>query len=226
MALLASAASAADLMPAPVSSGNFYVGAFGGATWFTENGADFTIADDFPDIDYAGESGEVSLDTDTGFLVGGVLGYRWGDSGLRSELEVSYSQANLDGFDIDFDDSGIPDLDGDDVDFDGDVSVTYIMGNLWYDFGGMMDMGGISPYIGGGLGVGFANYDVDAIEGVDVDADGSETGFAYQLGGGLLWNVSDSFALDLGYRWRGVTLADYEDDLNSHNVLLGVTVGF
>ena len=54
--------------------------------------------------------------------------------------------------------------DGDDLDFDGDVSVTYIFGNLWYGFGDMLNMGGLSPYIGGGLGVGFVNVDIDAIE--------------------------------------------------------------
>jgi opacity protein-like surface antigen len=112
-------------------------------------------------------SGEVSLDTDTGFLVGGVLGYNWGDTGFRSELELSYSQANLDGFDVDWDNErrsspGLPDRD--DLDFDGDVSVTYLFGNLWYGFGHMMNMGGISPYIGGGLGVGFVNVDIDRSE--------------------------------------------------------------
>jgi opacity protein-like surface antigen len=41
-----------------------------------------------------------------------------------------------------------------------------------------------------------------------------------------MWNVADNVALDLGYRWRGVMLEDYEDDLNSHNVLLGINFGF
>jgi len=87
-------------------------------------------------------------------------------------------------------------------------------------------MGGISPYVGGGLGVGFVNVDVDSIEGVGLDASGDETGFAYQLGGGLMWSLTDNVALDLGYRWRGVMLDDYDEDLNSNNVLLGLNVGF
>jgi opacity protein-like surface antigen len=247
LAVLGGNALAADFIPTPEPAGGFYAGVFGGATWFSDNGADFgldgcAIADNLPDGPDPGGapdchpdvSGEVSLDTDTGFLVGGVLGYNWGDTGLRSELELSYSQANLDGFDIDWDGAGnvppppahpaLPD--GDDLDFDGDVSVTYIFGNLWYGFGHMMDMGGLSPYIGGGLGVAFVNVDIDAINGVDLDASGDETGFAYQLGGGLMWNLADNVALDLGYRWRGVMLEDYEDDLNSHNVLLGINFGF
>lgn len=230
LAVLGGNALAADIAPAPEPMlGGFYVGAFGGATWFTENGADFSydgceIAAGppcHPDI-----SGDISLDTDTGWLVGGVLGYNWGDSGLRSEIELSYSQANLDGFDVDFDSNFHNGNVAFDPDFDGDVSVTYIFGNLWYGFGHMMDMGGLSPYIGGGLGVGFVNVDIDAIEGIDLDASGDETGFAYQLGGGLMWNLADNVALDLGYRWRGVMLEDYEDDLNSHNVLLGINFGF
>jgi opacity protein-like surface antigen len=235
LAVLSDNALAADFIPTPAPVGGFYAGVFGGATWFSDNGANFGL-DGCSIFDGPGEddchpdvSGEVSLDTDTGFLVGGVLGYNWGDTGLRSELELSYSQANLDGFDIDWDNannSPHPLPDGDDLDFDGDVSVTYIFGNLWYGFGHMMDMGGISPYIGGGLGVGFVNVDVDAIAGIDLDASGDETGFAYQLGGGLMWNLADNVALDLGYRWRGVMLEDYEDDLNSHNVLLGINFGF
>ncbi len=218
LSLMGGAALAADFAPAPEPLGGFYVGAFGGATWFTENGADFTYENGGPS-----EDGEISLDTDTGFLVGGVLGYNWAGTGLRTELELSYSQANLDGFDVDWDNGNVQVID---PDFDGDVSVTYLFGNLWYGFGDMLNMGGISPYIGGGLGVGFVNIDIDSIGGVDLDASGDETGFAYQLGGGLMWNLADNVALDLGYRWRGVMLEDYEDDLNSHNVLLGINFGF
>jgi opacity protein-like surface antigen len=224
LSLLGGAALAADIAPAPEPMlGGLYVGAFGGATWFSENGADFTTGEDFEGpLD---ESGEISLDTDTGWLVGGVLGYNWADTGLRTEIELSHSQANLDGFDIDWDDwEGGPD--GDDLDFDGDVSVTYLFGNLWYGFGDMLDMGGISPYIGGGLGVGFTNIEIDAIEGVELDASGDETGFAYQVGGGLMWNMADNVALDLGYRYRGVALDDYDQSLTSHNVLLGINFGF
>jgi opacity protein-like surface antigen len=235
LSLWGGSALAADVIPTPEPAGGFYAGVFGGATWFSENSvgfnADGDVIDDWYDIkDHPDVSGDVSLDTDTGFLIGGVLGYHWGDTGLRSELEVSYSQANLDGFDIDWDNEpggDHPPLpDGDDLDFDGDVSVTYIFGNLWYGFGDLMDMGGISPYIGGGLGVGFVNVDVDSIEGIGLDASGDETGFAYQLGGGIMWNLTDNVALDLGYRWRGVMLDDYDEDLNSNNVLLGLNVGF
>jgi opacity protein-like surface antigen len=262
IAMLGGTALAADIAPAPEPMGGFYAGVFGGATWFTENGADFTLDGDAIDewakaqpvqpvqplngvFEHPDVSGNVSLDTDTGWLVGGVLGYHWGDTGFRSELELSYSQANLDGFDIDWDNppkvaemhQGAsvdpqpakmhpPLPDSDDLDFDGDVSVTYIFGNLWYGFGHMMDMGGLSPYIGGGLGVGFVNVDVDAISGINLDASGDETGFAYQVGGGLMWNVHDNVALDLGYRYRGVMLDDYDQSLTSHNVLLGMNFGF
>ena len=235
LSLWGGSALAADA-PVPVDPGHFYAGVFGGATWFSENGMDFDYE---PDVWVTSEevlqsqipsmSGNVSLDTDTGFLIGGVLGYAWGDTGLRTELELSYSQANLDGFDVDWDEDYIlkrSALDGDDLDFDGDVSVTYIFGNIWWDFGRHFDLGGISPYVGGGLGVGFVDIDVDAIEGIDFAASGSETGFAYQIGGGLMWNIADNIALDLGYRYRGVALDDYDQSLTSQNVLLGINFGF
>jgi opacity protein-like surface antigen len=231
-------ALAADA-PVPVDPGHFYAGVFGGATWFSENGTDFTL--DRPrnviivnPIDQVGYdpsmSGNVSLDTDTGFLIGGVLGYKWGETGLRTELELSYSQANLDGFDVDWDNNydmyQSAMLDGDDLDLDGDVAVTYIFGNIWYDFGQHFDMGGISPYVGGGLGVGFVDIDIDGVDGIDFAASGSETGFAFQIGGGLMWNIADNIALDLGYRYRGVALDDYDESLTSQNVLLGINFGF
>jgi opacity protein-like surface antigen len=226
-AALTTAANAADIAPAPVLGG-FYVGAFGGATWFSDNGADFTYdgCEIFTNPCHPDISGEVSLDTDTGWLAGGVLGYKWGDTGLRSEIELSYSQANLDGFDVNFDSDFHSSDTGFDADFDGDVAVTYLFGNLWYGFGDMLSMGGISPYIGGGLGMGFVSIDIDAIEGIDLDASSDETGFAYQLGGGLMWAVTDNVALDLGYRYRGVSLDDYDQSLTSQNVFLGMNFGF
>ncbi|MCA3573559.1 MAG: outer membrane beta-barrel protein [Aestuariivirga sp.] len=237
LSLWGGSALAADA-PVPVDPGHFYVGVFGGATWFSENGTDFTvdrfrngvILEPVEQVQYGPDlSGNVSLDTDTGFLIGGVVGYAWGDTGLRTELELSYSQANLDGFDVDWDNdflmyqSAMPD--GDDLDLDGDVAVTYIFGNIWYDFGHVFDMGGITPYLGGGLGVGFVDIDIDGIDGIDFAASGSETGFAFQLGGGLMWNIADIVNLDLGYRYRGVALDDYDESLTSQNVLLGITFG-
>jgi hypothetical protein len=77
LSLWSGASLAADFAPTPEPAfGGFYAGVFGGATWFTENGADFTldgceIASGnpcHPDV-----SGNVSLDTDTGFLVGGTF---------------------------------------------------------------------------------------------------------------------------------------------------------
>src|SRR5262245_46797879 len=82
----AASASAADYEPAPAPEplfrGGVYIGAFGGATWFNENNTDFDVGP---------FSGEASLDVDTGYILGGVLGYNWsGDfGGLRSEIEFS-----------------------------------------------------------------------------------------------------------------------------------------
>jgi hypothetical protein len=82
IAMFDGTALGADILPAPEPMGGFYAGVFGGATWFTDNGADFTY-DPFKCKGSCSEDGEISLDTDTGFLVGGVLGYNWGDTGLR-----------------------------------------------------------------------------------------------------------------------------------------------
>jgi opacity protein-like surface antigen len=41
-----------------------------------------------------------------------------------------------------------------------------------------------------------------------------------------MWNIADNVALDLGYRYRGVALDDYDESLTSQNVLLGINFGF
>jgi opacity protein-like surface antigen len=220
LAACVASASAADMptpIAEPVPAGGVYIGAFGGATWFNKNETDFDV------FDGGAFNGKASLDTDMGYIVGGVLGYNWtGDfGGLRSELEVSYSEANVDGVDLHFDG---PAETTRDINFDSDLSVVYVMGNLWYDIGRVLDWGGFSPYAGGGLGAGFVNFNVDG--GGDWDLSSSETGLAYQLGGGVRWSWDNAgTAIDLGYRWKGVTLEDF-DDLQSSSVILGVTWGF
>lgn len=105
---------------------------------------------------------------------------------------------------------------------------------------------GLTPYIGGGLGIGWAdpNLDGDDAEfGPDfANFEDGAAGFAGQLGAGVKWEIADGFALDLGYRFKALIATDLENEDNggtpgsccsltstdfySHNVQLGLTVGF
>ena len=78
-------------------------------------------------------------------------------------------------------------------DLDATLSTVYLLGNLWFD----LDTGSaLTPYIGGGVGIGWASIDYDG------DSDPwSGSGFAYQVGVGIKYAVTDSMSLDLGYRY-------------------------
>lgn len=103
-----------------------------------------------------------------------------------------------------------------------DVSDEYarthtMMLNMLYD----LEHGStITPYLGGGLGIGWLE-----------DVDGSE--FAYQFLAGVNLEVTKRTDLILGYRYAGMTDADYEVEgvdisasVGTHNFELGVRYSF
>jgi opacity protein-like surface antigen len=71
------------------------------------------------------------------------------------------------------------------------------MANVWYDF----DVGGFRPYVGGGIG--WADVEVDGayITSPSPVIDSSDDGFAWQLGGGINFQVSPNVQLGFGYRY-------------------------
>ncbi|WP_137389109.1 outer membrane protein [Rhodoligotrophos defluvii] len=254
MILGASGAFAADLYtppppeqviaPAPVPVGGWYVGVFGGAAFPLSMDTEGAFYDESgPVTALYGFDGKTHFDT--GWLVGGNIGYEMGN-GLRGEIEVSYMQAGNDKLKGTF--YEIVDVDGDTfVDEFGvsakakdDLSATFVLANLWYDF----NMGGLfKPYIGGGVGVAFVDQSLK-VGGVKW-IDDSTTNFAFQAGGGIKWALSEAIDLDLGYRFKGALdaklkdsgayvypggvdayAAQTKDDLFIHTVQAGLTFRF
>jgi len=213
LSLFAANAQAADVTaPAPEENG-FYVSLFGGASFLDDVETDFY-------------SGGYELNTKTGYIVGGAIGMRIWDP-LRAEVELSYSRWNAD--DADF--HGFKGPDGT-YSADGHVSATYLLANLWYDIGTDTSF---TPYVGGGAGVGWADADT-TFEDFPFGYGDGEAGFAFQLGAGVKFDVTEHIALDVGYRFKGILDVDFDDsdgegvyknaDLYSHNVQAGVTFGF
>ena len=103
--------------------------------------------------------------------------------------------------------------------------------NVFYDF----DTGTkFTPYIGGGIGIAHLKVKIRTDEGKVSKSDNS---FAYQLGAGVAYAVTDSIALDLSYRYTdsgSMTVREYslEDadktkiDSTAQEILFGVRYTF
>ena len=149
----------------------YYLGAQSGMTWVD-------------DTNTSGTSGEM----DSGYAVGITGGYDFGM--FRLEAEVSYRENDIDKITI----FGNPTTCG------GDLSSTALMLNGYIEFENKTP---VTPYVGAGFGFnrvehkGYAKYGGNTT----VTFDSSETAFAWSMTAGLAWNLSDTLALDLSYRY-------------------------
>jgi outer membrane protein OmpA-like peptidoglycan-associated protein/opacity protein-like surface antigen len=116
-----------------------------------------------------------------GYAAGGVVGYSLAN-GFRPELDISYSQANLNSFSI----QGLTDTNA-----QGRVKALRFFLNGWYDFK-FNDV--LKPYVGGGLGAQRTKLDL-------YDRTFNTTAFAYQLGAGLNWWFTPKTTISLDYRF-------------------------
>lgn len=73
----------------------------------------------------------------------------------------------------------------------GSVRTFALMANVWWDF----PIAGFTPYIGGGIG--YASNEVE--HGLIMN--GNDGSFAWQLGAGANFPISDTMALGIGYRY-------------------------
>ncbi len=205
-----SAAQAADYEE-PAVGGVWYASIFGGASFLEE--FDITYSN-------SGTAGISETSTDAGFIVGGAIGMEISPN-VRAEVEVSYFENQVNGlnypyFPVDYDASG-------------HVNSVNLLVNVWHDF----NMGGFTPYIGGGAGVGFVDAQAAWSDPFN-ELVGSDVGFAFQAGGGVRFGLTEMIGADVGYRFRGildVTLpsddpvqTNASTDIYGHFVQAGITI--
>ena len=156
--------------------------------------------------------------TKTGYILGAAAGMRWNDM-LRTEIELSHASNAADSFA--YDGGGVGTFTS------GSVEQTFLMGNVWLN---LPTHTAFSPYIGGGIGVGWANATFDKLSFTQ-----SSAGFAWQVGGGVIYDINDKIAIDAGYRYKVMNVNFTSSDPNwfisdkslaSHNVQIGLTVKF
>lgn len=162
------------------------------------------------------------ISTDPGFGGGAFVGYKL-PIGLRLELELTYRRNSLDEL-ADFSEFRGVDIHGN---LDGDISALSYMGNAWYEF----NLGaGWMPYLGFGLGAATKFIDCGANNcfGLEHREDG-ETDFAYQVGAGVAYALTEHTVLSLDYRFFDSVEPDFdvflqiEDfDYANHNVMIGL----
>lgn len=160
------------------------------------------------DIDDGLDTGEISFDP--GFAITAALGHSYG-TGLRSEVEFGYRSNDLDEISVD----GLGS-----ASIDGDFTSMSFMLNVFYDF---ITGSTLTPFIGGGLG--YAN-----VEG-DIEDLGSEDDnvFAYQVAGGLAYDLNQDMKIDLQYRFFGTDDPDFdglEAEYTTHNLMIGFRHSF
>ena len=160
----------------------FYIGGEGGLNWLLNNG---------------------SYSTDTGFAVGGKIGYDF--VGPRIELEGVYRNNRGNG-------SAFPR----ELIVNGQINQVSAMANLLYDFAPGAT---ITPYIGAGAGIAFV--DPSLSPGCTM----CSTQFAYQGIVGLSYNMAPGWRIDLDGRYYGTTNPGQYTN-NNISVMLGLTYKF
>ena len=144
------------------------------------------------------------------------LGYGFA-SGLRGEVEGGYHNNDVNSV------SGVAGS--------GDFRAWSLMGNLFYDFRGLL--GSVTPYIGAGLGG--ARVDADSVTPVGASSINDEdTSFAWQLMAGVAMPLAEQLEGTLGYRYFAAQNLDYntaagasiDSDYRAHSVMVGLRYSF
>ncbi|MDP4823641.1 MAG: outer membrane beta-barrel protein [Aestuariivirgaceae bacterium] len=125
---------------------------------------------------------------------GGGLGYDYGN-GVRADMRVDLTGK------YDTGSNAVPQ----------NFGTTTALANAYYDFG-TSDIA--SPYVGAGLGWGWAGS----------DKIGDDDGFTWAVMAGLNLRLSDSVVADVGYRYRDIMVSG--DDLTDHSILAGLRFSF
>jgi OOP family OmpA-OmpF porin len=216
--------------PALARDGSPYIGIDGGVVFGGSLGSDFDLDDD-DDFD-DDERDAFDLGTDRGWEAALLVGYDFG--AFRLEAEGSYKNLNVDrlrtdlaGFDLDDVTPGVQNR----VDLNGDLKVKSLMANALVDLG---PDDGLQFFAGGGIGVGWADFEGSRLGEDNSFIDDSDSALAWQLIAGARFPVSDSVDLGVKYKYfnldnlkiRNIDTNRIDTGLSSHSVLASLVFNF
>lgn len=211
------------VVAAPVAAEGTYGQVYGGFDQLRDSEFTGTIG---------GSRQNVQTDFDRGYTLGASVGrYFSGLSGggyaLRGEVELAYSNNDVDT--VDFSGNGS----GNEGNVSGDITSTRLMANVFADF---KTQSALTPYVGAGLGVDFVDHDI--VYGNTATIRGDDQALAAQLVLGASYQVSDSVSLFSDARFirsydvestrtaPNGTTASVSDDLDRTNLNFGLRFKF
>ena len=197
--------------------------------------------------------GKESIDTafKTGFVVGGNFGIDWGD--FRTEIELAYREhsSHKSGrltthYSIDFITKGASHHNfgyytiasrSSDVPTHLKLQAYSLMANAWYDFHDLDLPWGLTPYVGGGLGI--AQVGISGSLANLTLHHKDDIVFAWQAGAGVSMPILDHTSLFFDYRYfaadsAGLALqpgfhnrgGNVKANFDSHSLLIGIRFNF
>ena len=199
----------------------------------------FGVAIDFPgeetDIPAHFEDLGVRTETNTGYAVSFSGGLRAREN-VRLEGEVAYRSNKIEDVELMYIHSVGIGVEGG----SGDITGLSFMANTWYDLYGDQ---GWSPYFGGGIGVAQVSLSDFSLETYPIVPDPQTTErllvddkawqFAYQVGAGFGYELTESIVVDLSYRYfatldpkfTDVGENELEANYSHHNIQVAITYG-
>ena len=152
---------------------------------------------------------------ESGFDAGGSLGFK--SNPMRYEGELTYIKADLNKFNI----NQIQQTGN-----NGYSNAFVALANVYYDFPNLLNA--IQPFRGVGVGYGWVEDKLNSTGPLGITQfSGSNSAVAYQATGGLIYNFSESYALNLGYRYvASAHLGNLGDNFQAQLANLGAVYRF
>lgn len=156
-----------------------------------------------------GSPANVNLDYDTGFNVGGALGYRlpysWGGISPRIEGELTYQKNDV---------GNGSNFNGGNQVFSGSQDSLSLFANVLFDYD-LLGTGKFKPYIGGGVGVAFLDSSVNYFPAANPAAnitlrEDSSANFAFQAIVGASYQVTKNVELFVDGRYFNAPNAEFD----------------
>lgn len=150
----------------------------------------------------------------SGFDAGGNLGFK--SNLMRYEGEVTYLSVNVNQFNVNGTQQVNP---------SGYNRAVLGMANVYYDWPGCTTL---QPFLGAGIGYAWVQAKLDSTGPAGItNYNGTNSVFAYQATGGLTYNFSENYALNIGYRYVATTHAPaFGHNVQAHLANLGAVYRF